>query len=71
MRTISTLPHIGGLRTQTDADYLDTCRRKRNIVEYDYTGGATDSDADELIEFSQDLLEDVIQWLRSNHPELT
>ncbi len=71
MRTISTLPHIGGLRTQADADYLDTCRRKRNIVEYDYTGGATDNDADELIEFSQDLLEDVIQWLRSNHPELT
>ena len=71
MRTIAALPHIGNLRTQTDADYLDTCRRKRNIVEYDYTGGATDNDADELIKFSRELQEDLVHWLRSNYPELT
>lgn len=70
MQTIAALAHIGGLRTQADADYLDTCRRKRNIVEYDYTGGATDNDADELIEFSQELQEDLLRWLRENHPEL-
>ena len=36
---------------------------KRNIVEYDYTGGATDKDADELIAFTRELLDDLIHWL--------
>ena len=65
MRTIATLPHIGNLRTQADADYLNTCRRKRNIIEYDYTGGVTDKDADELRAFTRVLLEDLIHWLHS------
>ncbi|MBW1637468.1 MAG: hypothetical protein JRJ68_14495 [Deltaproteobacteria bacterium] len=70
MRTIATLPCIGDLRTQADADYLNTCRRKRNIIEYDYTGGVTDRDADELIAFTKALLEDLIHWLRSTYPGL-
>lgn len=70
MRTIATLPHIAGLKTQADADYLDTCRRKRNIVEYNYTGGATDNDADELISFAREFQEELKRWLRSKHPEL-
>jgi hypothetical protein len=69
MRVISTLPHIGSLRLQADADYLDTCRRKRNIVEYDYTGGATDKDANELIAFTRELRDDLIHWLCSAYPE--
>jgi hypothetical protein len=63
MRTITTLPLIGSLRVQADADYLNTCRRKRNIIEYDYTGGATDKDAGELIAFTRELLDDLIHWL--------
>lgn len=70
MRTITALPHIGNLRTKADADYLNTCRRKRNTVEYDYSGGATDSDADELIEFTREFLEDATRWLHSSHPTL-
>ena len=69
MRTIATLPHIGDLRTQVDADYLNTCRRKRNIVEYDYAGGATDKDADELIAFTKEFQNDLINWLCSAYPE--
>ncbi len=53
MRTIATLPHIGDLRTKADADHLNTCRRKRNTVEYDYSGGATNDEADELIAFTR------------------
>ena len=63
-------PHIGNLRTKADADYLNTCRRKRNTVEHDYSGGATDRDANELIEFTREFLEDVTRWLRSSHPAL-
>lgn len=70
MRTIATLPHIGGLRPQDDADYLDTCRRKRNTVEYTYTGSTTDKEADELIKFSREFQKDLIRWLHATHPDL-
>ena len=69
MRTIATLPYIGNLRMQADADYLNTCRRKRNIVEYDYTGGATEKDADELIAFTRVLRDDLIHWLNTTYPQ--
>ena len=44
-RTLNALPHILGAKRQSDADYLDGCRQKRNTVEYDHAGGATKKDA--------------------------
>ena len=29
---------ILGINRQMDAEYLDVCRKKRNIIEYDYIG---------------------------------
>jgi len=69
-RTIQSLPMILGRERNKDAEYLETCRKKRNIVEYDYVGGATDDDAEELIAFCKDFREDVLDWLRKNHPHL-
>jgi hypothetical protein len=69
-RTLQALPLILGDKRKKDADYLDTCRIKRNTVEYDYIGGATDSDADELIEFVKDLKNEVLAWITSRYPEL-
>jgi uncharacterized protein (UPF0332 family) len=47
--------------------YFDTCRRKRNQVDYDLVNAATETEAEELIrkadEF-QDLVED---WIRKHH----
>lgn len=43
---------------------------KRNTVEYDYAGGATKKDAQELIEFTRELRDDVMTWLQQNHVEL-
>ena len=70
-RTIQALPEILGPGRKADADYLDACRIKRNTVEYDYAGGATKADAQELIEFSRELRHAVIAWLRANHPALS
>jgi hypothetical protein len=39
-------------------------------VEYDYAGGATKKDAEELIEFTRELREAVMAWLQQNHVEL-
>ena len=69
-RTIQALPLILGKKRNADAVYLDSCRSKRNIVEYDYVGGVTGHDADELIEFVKELKADVLEWLNNNHPEL-
>lgn len=69
-RTIQALPLILGNKRKNDAEYLNSCRSKRNIVEYDYVGGVTGHDVDELIDFVKELKADVIEWLNSNHPEL-
>jgi len=69
-RTLQALPLILGKEKEDDADYLDSCRLKRNIVEYDYIGGVTNADADELISFVIQLKKEVLDWMNKNHPEL-
>ena len=69
-RTIQALPLILGPEKKEDAAYLEACRSKRNIVEYDYVGGATDDDADELLAFVQELKKEVEVWLIEYHPDL-
>ncbi|HAQ61717.1 TPA: hypothetical protein DCR49_06940 [Candidatus Delongbacteria bacterium] len=68
-RSIQSLPLIMGEEKKDDATYLNSCRAKRNMVEYDSTGGATYREAEELISFVEDLKEDLISWLKNNHPE--
>ena len=68
-RSFQALPLILGTGRKADADYLDACRIKRNTVEYDYAGGAADADANELIAFSRELLNHVLEWLRATHPD--
>jgi uncharacterized protein (UPF0332 family) len=69
-RTLAALPEILGEAKKADAEYLDDCRKKRNIIEYDCVGGASESDADELIKFVKEFRGEVIAWLRKRHPEL-
>ena len=69
-RTIQAMPLILGKMRKEDAKYLDTCRMKRNVVEYDYVGGATADDANELVVFAEDLREEVLSWIKHNHPQL-
>ena len=69
-RTLAALPEILGETRKVDAEYLNDCRKKRNIVEYDDVGGASESDADELIGFVKEFKDEIIAWLKKNHPEL-
>ena len=69
-RTLQALPLILGPEKKEDADYLDACRMKRNTVEYDTAGAATQADAEELIRYGETLLEEVMKWLRTHHPAL-
>lgn len=69
-RTLAALPLILGDSRKDDADYLDTCRAKRNTAEYDTAGTVSQSEADELREFTKELRADVIAWLKAHHPTL-
>jgi len=48
------------------ADYFDSCRSKRNITDYDYSGGISDSEADELIKEAEIFLEITFNWLKKD-----
>ena len=63
MNTILLIPEFLGEDKKEYSDYLDTCRRKRNAVEYDYVGGATKEDAQELQEFVVELQLNVLEYL--------
>lgn len=62
-RTLQALPLVLGDSRKKDAAYLETCRIKRNEVEYDAAGGVTDADATELRDFASALRKDVLEWL--------
>jgi hypothetical protein len=51
-------------------EYLEVCRKKRNIIEYDAAGTVTDRDATELVEFAVGLRGRVLDWLKEHHAEL-
>lgn len=70
-RTLQALPLILGKEKEGDATYLDKCRKTRNTAEYDQIGVTTVSDAEELIEFVEDLKFEAKQWLKSNHKDLS
>jgi uncharacterized protein (UPF0332 family) len=69
-RTIQALPLILGKKHEQDAKYLDTCRNKRNVVEYDYVGGVTEEDVTELISYVNELRDEVLRWLDESHAGL-
>jgi len=50
------------------ADYFDSCRAKRNITDYDYAGGISKQETEELIKEAEKFLETVISWLKENYP---
>ena len=69
-RTIQVLPLILGSKRNEDANYLDTCRVKRNTVEYDRVGATSEGEVAELIDFAVEFRADVLEWLQANHPGL-
>lgn len=69
-RTIQALPLILGAGKKSDAEYLDSCRTKRNIVEYNRVGAVSETEVEELVRFVIDFKAEVINWIRKSHPDL-
>lgn len=55
----------------TYAVYFDTCRRKRNLIEYDLANGITETEARELVEKAHEFHQLVEAWIAQHHPAFT
>ena len=64
MTTFSMIPLILGPTSKDDAIYLDACRRKRNLVEYESINGATKEDVEELRQFILEFYEIVLKRVK-------
>jgi len=47
--------------------YFDTCRRKRNLVDYDLVNAATETEAEDLICKAEEFRELVEKWIQKHH----
>lgn len=58
-----------GSSVNTTVDYFDTCRRKRNRLDYDRTQVATETETEELLEEAKKFGLLVEEWIRQNYPQ--
>ena len=49
--------------------YFDTCRRKRNQVDYDFAHASTETEAAELIQKAEEFYALVEKWIRKHHSQ--
>ena len=52
-------------------DYFETCRRKRNVIDYDSADVTTESQARELLEKAEAYQQLVEDWIAKSHPKCT
>jgi hypothetical protein len=52
------------------AGYFETCRRKRNVIDYTRAPVATDTETEEIVKKARVFYEFVEGWIRSKFPNL-
>ncbi len=57
-----------GVNAAALTDYFDLCRRKRNVIDYDNSSVATETEAEELVEKAGEFLALVEAWVATNYP---
>ncbi|UCF35204.1 MAG: hypothetical protein JSV78_07845 [Phycisphaerales bacterium] len=68
--TFLALPVAMGASFDTPAAYFNSCRQTRNELNYGAASVVSDSDATELLEKATEFLENLEEWIRTNHPSL-
>lgn len=66
-RVIQALPLVMGSQFSPKRDYLDNCRRKRNVSEYDAAGTISVKEAEDLLRTVKEFKVEVETWLTENH----
>ena len=69
-RVIQSLSLTMGDRFSATRDYLNSCRAKRNISDYDRVGTISNEEVKELTETIRELLTEVKVWLKNNYLDL-
>ena len=57
-----------GKMGEPKADYFETCRRKRDHMDYDASEVVTDTEAQELLEKAEEFREMIEEWIVKHHP---
>jgi hypothetical protein len=70
-RVIQALPLVMGQNYSSKRDYLDNCRRKRDVSEYDAAGTISAKEVEDLLLAVTDFKAEVLTWLKENHPALS
>lgn len=52
------------------ADYFETCRRKRNTIDYTFSNVATETEAKEILAQASQFFGEVEDWIAKIHPSL-
>jgi hypothetical protein len=66
----STKVALGKAAAHKYADYFETCRRKRNTIDYTFSNVATDTEAKEIVVQAEQSYVEVEDWITKNHPAL-
>jgi len=53
------------------AVYFDTCRRQRNLIDYDVANVITETEAREILEKAHKFHQLVEDWITQHYPEFT
>jgi len=69
-RVIQAFPLVLGQEFVATRDYLENCRRKRNVSEYDTAGTISVKEADDLLRAVRELKAKIEHWLLKNHTDL-
>jgi uncharacterized protein (UPF0332 family) len=68
--TLEAVPLAMGQEVADFARYLDICRRKRNVIDYDLASTASETEAIELLEKADEFRRHVEDRINNNHPDL-
>lgn len=69
--TFQALREILGPDFHETLDYFESCRGKRNVLEYDRAGEVSEANSGELLGEARRFRSDVLKWLAVHHPALT
>lgn len=66
--TLDCLKLAMGKPVYKTANFLDRCRKKRNIADYDAAGRISETEAGEMMKTAQRFSQQVEKWIRQNYP---
>ncbi|HZU30493.1 MAG TPA: SAV_6107 family HEPN domain-containing protein [Candidatus Angelobacter sp.] len=68
--TLESIRLVLGKSADQYADYFETCRRKRNLIDYSHSQVATETQAEEAMRKAQEFVQMVENWIAKTHPAL-